>query len=131
MSCTIKSTKDTSFLYKNGELVSSGDVSFDICKNIEVDVAIIRNIRCCKKNKYNELDFIVENKGNQDIVDGKLNIYVSTNNCDFTRTIDIFNLKSKCKAIINIDIPFCCLRHFVKAQIEIEGEVIKEERIIF
>lgn len=130
MSCNVKSKIDTSSLYRNGVLINSSDVSFDVLTCNNVNINIIRNVICCGKMKINRITFIVENTEDSDISNGKLNVFVTSINCNLTRTFEIVKIKSKCKDSVYIDVPFnCCFNYSISAQVVIEEKVIKEKCI--
>ena len=113
-------------------LIDRSDINVDVYKCNEINLVITKNIVCCRKRKFNRINFIVENNGDIDVVNGRLTICISTDNINCDRSFDIYKIGAKCKDIVYVDVPFnCCFNYLVKAQIEIEEEIIKEECISF
>ena len=92
----------------------------------------MRDVMCCNKRKFNRINVVVENDGVHDIESGKLRVHVISNNTNFIREFEIFNIKCKSKDIVYVDIPFCCQTNYeVKAQVILENTIFKEECISF
>lgn len=128
MSCKTNKIIDSASLYKNGLLIDSINVSFDVVICNSVDIKIISNIICCKKTKIKRINFVVENIGDNDIRNGFLKVYITSNNLRLSREFEIFKIESKCKNNVYIDVPFnCCFNYQVSAKVEVDGEIIKEK----
>lgn len=128
MSCKTNKIIDSASLYKNGLLIDSINVSFDVVICNSVDIKIISNIICCKKTKIKRINFVVENIGDNDIRNGFLKVYITSNNLRLSREFEIFKIESKCKNNVYIDVPFnCCFNYQVGAEVEVDGEIIKEK----
>ena len=128
MSCKTYTITDGTSLYKNGLLIDSINVSFDVLICNSVNINITSNIICCRKRKIKRINFVVENVGKNDIRNGFLIVFITSNNFNFSRKFEIFKIESKCKNTVYIDVPFnCCFNYQVRAEVEVDGKIIREE----